>query len=150
VTEESGAASAPDPNAPLGEAGSPADPSGDRTYTSEEYRKIQDEAAQRRIANRELEERFTSTVARLLDTTIGSTCKDLQDPTDLLVYTSRADLLGDDGLPDELEILQAEADLLKAKPHLKSRRPKKTFEQGPQGEEQMSFSFNDWLRGAAG
>lgn len=153
-TEKGGVGTDPTPPEPsaLGSTTPPEPPAEveDRTYTAAEYKAIQDEAAQRRIKARETEEKNAKLAQRLVDTTIASTCKLLQDPDDLLVYVKLDDLLDDEGLPDEHKILQAEADLLERKPHLKSRRPAEPIEQGPRGDEGSSFSFSDWIKDAAG
>ena len=85
-----------------------------------------------------------------METMVTSTCKALADPADLLAYHTAEELTDEDGLPDEHRILQAEAELLKRKPHLRARKATGSLDQGARSGSTPSFSFSDWIRGAAG
>lgn len=152
MAENDGGVSPIDPPNPPDPPESASGDAGDdgKVYTAEDVKKLKDEAAQRRIKSNELEKKNVAITQRLLDREVSSTCVNLQDPSDLFAFVKAEDLMGEDGLPDEHKILQAEDDLLKLKPHLRSRKPRSTLEQGPRGDDQGSFSFNDWIKNAAG
>lgn len=140
VTQTPGPQAPPEPSEAPQEA---PEGSEDPKVFDESYVKgLRDEAAKHRREKKALAD-------RLLDSTITSTASDLADPADLLVYVDRAELVGEDGLPDPERIIAAQADLLGRKPHLRSREPRGDIDQGGRGAEVETFSFNDWLRAAA-
>lgn len=88
-----------------------------------EVRRLRDEAAAGRAATRR-----TDTLAQRLVEAYAAAMGLLADPTDL-----RADLatvLDDDGLVDRTKVEQAVVMLLDAKPHLASRTPRGSIDQG--------------------
>lgn len=121
-----------------------------KTYDEAYVKQLRDEAADRRTKAKEADERARTLATKLLESTVAGTCKDLADADDLLVHCAPEDLLDEEGLPDYGKILLAEADLIKRKPHLKSRAPLGDIDQGVRGVPVDNFSFNDWLKNAAG
>jgi len=113
-----------------------------KTFDEAYVKNLRDESAKHRREKKALAD-------RLLDTTVTSTAVDLADPADLLVYVDRAELVGEDGLPDADLILIAMNSLLEKKPHLRSRQPRGSIDQGGRGQEIETFSFNDWLKSAS-
>jgi hypothetical protein len=128
--------------------GAPEDASADapadapKVFDEAYVAKLRDENSKHRRDKKAL-------VDRLLDSTVASAATDLADPADLLVYVNRADLLGEDGLPDPDLIAAAQEALLARKPHLRSRQARGDIDQGGRGQQVETFSFNDWLRSAA-
>jgi hypothetical protein len=92
---------------------------------------LRDEAASHRVRARDLE----ATVDRLRDRLLTDNLRHLAaeilaDPTDLLLHVERETLLDVEGEPDPDVILAAARQLVKDRPHLASRRPTGTIEQG--------------------
>jgi hypothetical protein len=143
LAETEGDATEAQSDAPSVEPDAQSDASEEpKTFDEAYVSKLRDEAAKHRREKKALAD-------RLLDTTVAAAAADLADPADLLVYVDRADLLGEDGLPDTERIVAAQNDLLARKPHLRSRQPRGDIDQGGRGQEVESFSFNDWLKAAA-
>lgn len=118
---------APDPTTTAEEPeGEPA------TFTPEYVRGLRREAAERRRAAKEAEERVAAQDAELselrawrLERTIADVSgslgmPSLADPSDLLTYTDAATLVDDDGKADRAKIKAAIDALLERKPHLRA------------------------------
>lgn len=139
------------PTPPGAETPSGSTPPEDSKVFDETYVKgLRDEAAKHRREKKEAEERASEVAKRLLEARVATLGTDLADPTDLFAWVAPEGLIGEDGFPDDDSIQEAIGGLLEKKPHLRSREPRGDLDQGGRGENVETFSFNDWLRSAAG
>jgi hypothetical protein len=111
---------------------------------------LREEAAQHRVRARDLE----ATVGQLRDRLLIDNVRHLAapilaDPGDLLLHVERDTLLDDQGDPDPDQILTTARQLVKDRPHLASRRPAGTIEQGALDEPQ-TVDLAGMLRSRAG
>jgi hypothetical protein len=87
-----------------------------------EIRRLRDESATHRVSSRRAD-----TLAEWLVTAYAAAAGLLADPADLAFDVA---LLDDDGLPDPARVATAVDDLLAARPHLASRTPRGSIDQG--------------------
>jgi hypothetical protein len=134
----------------------PAEP-GEQDHTQEpdsfpaEYvRQLRDENAARRVEAKEATEAAESARRAALELAVERHGAFMKEPADLLLYVSRNELVGEDGLPDEAKIKEAVLKLLDERPHLDARKPEGDIDQGRRGEPTPAFDFSRMLRDAAG
>jgi hypothetical protein len=126
----------PDPSEPDPNAATPPEPEPDKDgrFPAEYVKTLRDEAAARRVSEREAIARGDALVARNRDLTVASAAAGiLAEPTDLLRYVDAKNLEGDDGLTDPDKATEAAKKLAAAKPHLAARRTAGDVGQGPRG-----------------
>lgn len=127
ATEEQQPSAAPEAPTPATEAPE-AEPA---TFTPEYVRGLRREASERRRAAKEAEERVAAQETELaelrawrldraiVDANVGTMgMQRLADPSDLMTFTDRAELVDDAGQPDPARISAAIEALIKRKPHL--------------------------------
>jgi len=147
-----------EPDAPRDNPDEEVEPGDDGRFDSAYVGKLRAENADRRTRARELEEtlaateqRATRQADRLLTIEVErATAGILADPTDLLTFTARDDLVDEDGEPDAERIQAAAHKLVGAKPHLQPRLPLGDVDQGPRGRPIENFDLSAMLRNAAG
>jgi hypothetical protein len=96
---------------------------------------LRDEAAQHRVRAREAETERDRLRERLIEDNVRHLAAGtLADPADLIHFGDPDALVDEDGLPDPDRIVAAARDLVRNRPHLASRRPTGTVEQGARDE----------------
>lgn len=115
-----------------------------------EAKQLRAESAERRVQNTALQEKVDAQAARLLDATIKSATEGvLADPSDLLIFVEKDELLDDDGFPDAEKVKAAAEALVEKKSHLAPRRAI-DIGQGPRGvPAPETHTFADWIRSNA-
>lgn len=124
--------------APEGHSGGPDSPqaipgpqngdSGDSGTGPDSFPRAYVEDLRKESAGYRTKAQRVDALAQRLVTSMASVTGRLADASDL-PYSD--DLLGDDGLPDESKVREAIEDLLTRKPHLISRKPIASVDQGP-------------------
>jgi hypothetical protein len=126
------------------------EPDNDGRFPAEYVKTLRDEAAARRVSEREAIQRGDALVARNTALTVAQSAAGiLAEPADLLRYVDAADLEGDDGLTDPDKATEAAKKLAAEKPHLAARRTAGDVGQGPRGTSvPPATDFAEILRGA--
>lgn len=131
-------------------------PDEPQTFDAEYVRKLRAEAAERRTAQRELEQRVEQLQAQVdgyrqqdFDRTVTELADGrLADPRDLLAHVERDELTTDDGAADPDRVAHAIDRLLSDRPHLRASLPRGDADGGSRGAPvTRSPSFGDVLRG---
>lgn len=121
-------------------------PEGQESFDRAYVEKLRKEAGDYRVKAKKADE----AVARLLDNAIErATNGVLADSSDLLAHVDPAEMLDDDGYPDEKAITARARELVKSKPHLGDRRPTGEIDQGATEEPEAVESLASILRARA-
>ncbi len=126
-------------------------PSPSTSFDETYVKGLRQEAKRNRERYEKAEARAVRMERRVLEAAVATVATKLADPSDLLSFVEPADLLDDDGDPDDDKIEAAVEELLKKKSHLSRQRQAALVEVG-QGQSVASSNgdgFGEWMRSTA-